>query len=638
MGGRWGWLGAGCGLLCASAQAAALNEADFLAEIPMVLTPSRLSQTQADSPSAVTVIDRDMIRAAGITQLPDALRMVPGFVVARRDGLAPTASYPGFGDGFARRFQVLIDGRSVYSPDFGQVYWRNLPISLEDVDRIEVIRGPAAASYGANAFFGVINILTRSDEGGTRAGVMVGAGERSYRELNARVGAAGDAGHWRLSVGQREDDYYEADDFGTVADDVRDQFADGRGDWNINDTDTLSMMGGVANTRLDEDIDAGQTFPVKLQSGYGQLVWQRVHESGAETRLAYNYTQQSYGDLLDLGGLQPLDLGFSTRRQNLTAAWNGALSESIRVALGAEYRMDEVESDFYYNQAESIEENSWRVYGNGEFRLAPEWLVNAGAMLESTQASEEKVSPRLTLHYQPHPTQSFRIAYNLGYRVPTFYELYGENVLDFGFGPDTLLILPDSLESERVISREIGWWQAWPHAGVTLDMRAFYDDYTNLIDFAEVPFVDGQDDLAFQFFNAGDTTVKGLEFQFEWKPAARTRIRFAPSWVRIRADNPDWEDSAPSYAFNLLAEHGFNQNWWISGLWNRNAGFRWLGDGDAIDGANRLDLRLAWRGAASGTPIEVALIGRHLLGGEAEYVPTRETEGQQVLVQFRAGF
>jgi len=90
----------------------------------------------------------------------------------------------------------------------------------EDIDRIEVIRGPAAASYGANAFLGVINILTRSDEDGARMGVMAGAGERGYQELSARVGAASEAGSWRLSAGQRADDYY-AD----VADDVRDRYA-----------------------------------------------------------------------------------------------------------------------------------------------------------------------------------------------------------------------------------------------------------------------------------------------------------------------------------------------------------------------------------------------------------------------------
>lgn len=623
--------GVACAVLCASAQAAALSEADFLAELPLVLSPSRLHQSLADSPSAVTVIDQDMIRAAGITELPDVFRLVPGFSVARQDGHIATLSYHGLGDGYSRRFQVLIDGRSVYSPDFGQVYWRNLPLSLQDIDRIEVIRGPAAASYGANAFLGVINILTRSDAGGVRMGVVTAVGQRSYRELGARVGAAGEAGQWRLSVGQRADDYYK-----DVPDDVRDQYADGRGDWRISDADTLSVMGGVANSRLDDDAAAGQIYPVKVQSAYGQVVWQRIFESGAETRLSYNVTQQDYGDLLDLGAA-PLDLGFSTRRQNLTAAWNVSAAPSVRVALGAEYRLDEVQSAFYYNQAAAIEENSWRVYGNGEFRLAPKWLVNAGAMLESTHAGQREVSPRLTLHYQPRPTQSFRIGYNRGYRVPTYYELLGQNVADFGFGPDTLLILPDSLKSERIVSRELGWWQAWPHAGLTLDMRAFYDRYTHLIDFAEVPFVDGQDDLAFQFFNAGDATVKGVEFEFEWKPAARTRIRFAPAWVRIQADNPDWRHSAPPYSFNLLAEHGFGPNWWLSGLWNKSGAFGWLGAGGRVDGENRLDLRLAWRSKATGIPLEVALIGRRLLGGDAEFDSQLKTE-PQALLQLRVGF
>ncbi|OGU19513.1 MAG: hypothetical protein A2580_11485 [Hydrogenophilales bacterium RIFOXYD1_FULL_62_11] len=608
-----------------------MSEADFLAELPLVLSPSRLHQSLADSPSAVTVIDQDMIRAAGITELPDVFRLVPGFSVARQDGHIATLNYHGLGDGYSRRFQVLIDGRSVYSPDFGQVYWRNLPLSLQDIDRIEVIRGPAAASYGANAFLGVINILTRSDAGGARMGVMAAVGERSYRELSARVGASGEAGQWRLSVGQRADDYYDG-----VPDDVQDQYADGRGDWRISDADTLTVMGGVANSRLDEDAAAGMVYPVKVQSAYGQVVWQRIFESGAETRLSYNVTQQDYGDLLDLG-TAPLDLGFSTRRQNLTAAWNLALGPAARAALGAEYRRDEVQSAFYYNQAAAIEENSWRVYGNGEFRLAPKWLVNAGAMLESTHAGRRQLSPRLTLHYQPRPTQSFRIGYNLGYRVPTYYELLGQNVADFGFGPDTLLILPDSLKSERIVSRELGWWQAWPSAGLTLDMRAFYDRYSHLIDFAEVPFADGQDNLAYQFFNAGDATVKGVEFELEWKPAARTRIRFAPAWVRIQADNPDWRHSAPPYSFNLLAEHGFSPNWWLSGLWNKSGAFGWLGAGGQIKGENRLDLRLAWRGKASAVPLEVALIGRRLLGGDAEFDPLLKTE-PQVLLQFRTGF
>jgi outer membrane receptor protein involved in Fe transport len=167
-------------------------------------------------------------------------------------------------------------------------------------------------------------------------------------------------------------------------------------------------------------------------------------------------------------------------------------------------------------------------------------------------------------------------------------------------------------------------------------MRVFHDSYTNLIDFAEVPVADGQDDLAYQFFNAGNATLNGVEFQIEWKPAAHTRIRFTPAWVRIRSANPGWRDSAPPYSFSVLAEHGFNQNWWLSGVWNKSA--RCAGrQGQSVEGANRLDLRLAWRGKQSSIPLEVAVIGRHLLGGDAEFISTRETE-RQALLQFRAGF
>ncbi|OYY60782.1 MAG: hypothetical protein B7Y50_06190 [Hydrogenophilales bacterium 28-61-11] len=117
----------------------------------------------------------------------------------------------------------------------------------------------------------------------------------------------------------------------------------------------------------------------------------------------------------------------------------------------------------------------------------------------------------------------------------------------------------------------------------------------------------------------------------------RTRIRFAPAWVRIQADNPDWRHSAPPYSFKLLAAHGFGPNGWLSRLWNKSGSFGWLGAGGQIAGENRLDLRLAWRSNASGVPLEVALIVRRLLGGDAEFDSQLKTEPQAPL-QLRAGF
>ncbi|MDE2585018.1 MAG: TonB-dependent receptor plug domain-containing protein, partial [Betaproteobacteria bacterium] len=145
---------------------ALLSENDVLGDVPMVLTVSRLRQAVADAPAAVTVIDRQMIRDSGAWDVTDALRLVPGMYVgssADNGVFVPnaTVSYHGMADAYSRRMQVLVDGRSIYTPLFGGPIWSTLPIALDDIERIEVSRGPNSVTYGANSFLGVINIITR---------------------------------------------------------------------------------------------------------------------------------------------------------------------------------------------------------------------------------------------------------------------------------------------------------------------------------------------------------------------------------------------------------------------------------------------------------------------------------------------
>jgi len=151
----------GGALACAQQAQAEVTESAFLDELPVVLSVSRLSQPVSEAPAAVTVIDRDMIRASGFRDIPDLLRLVPGFSVAYTRDNTWAIGYHGMADAFSRRFQVLVDGRSIYSAAYGAVYWGELPLSIDDVERIEVVRGPDAATYGANAFLAVINIITK---------------------------------------------------------------------------------------------------------------------------------------------------------------------------------------------------------------------------------------------------------------------------------------------------------------------------------------------------------------------------------------------------------------------------------------------------------------------------------------------
>ncbi|MET1077312.1 MAG: TonB-dependent receptor [Pseudomonas sp.] len=173
--------------------------------LPEVLTATRLKQAPAAVPGSITVLDAGLIKASGARDLAELLRLVPGMMIGYRNGNQATANYHGSNVTEARRLQVLVDGRSVYRPGLASVDWNDIPVALEDIERIEVFRGPNSVSYGANALMGVINILTRApaDSQGTR--LKVTQGQRGIRDWYASQGLSGDASHMRLSLSGLED-------------------------------------------------------------------------------------------------------------------------------------------------------------------------------------------------------------------------------------------------------------------------------------------------------------------------------------------------------------------------------------------------------------------------------------------------
>src|SRR4029077_13149661 len=148
--------------------------------------------------AAISVLTGDDIRRAGVTTLPEALRLVTGVQVARFDGRTWAISARGFTISTANKLVVLIDGRSVYTPLFSGVFWDVQDLVLEDIDRIEVIRGPGGTLWGANAVNGVINIITKS-AAKTRSGLAkAAAGSELDGMIAARIGGAiGDRTSWR---------------------------------------------------------------------------------------------------------------------------------------------------------------------------------------------------------------------------------------------------------------------------------------------------------------------------------------------------------------------------------------------------------------------------------------------------------
>ena len=204
--------------------------------LPEVLTATHLHQPPAAVPGSISSIDHELIVASGARNITDLLRFIPGMLVVPDSGNLTTVNYHGSSPGQARRLQVLIDGRSVYRAGFAQVDWSDLPVAIEDIQRIEVFRGPNTVSYGANALLGVINIITFSAKDTHGSKLKTNLGENGIRDWYARQAWHSESSDMRLSISGLADDGFDKRRDGT-------DFRDGR---------RLSRFNLRADHQLDE--------------------------------------------------------------------------------------------------------------------------------------------------------------------------------------------------------------------------------------------------------------------------------------------------------------------------------------------------------------------------------------------------
>jgi len=179
--------------------------------LPQVLTATRLKQSPAAVPGSMTVIDSELIKASGARDISELLRLVPGMMVGNISGNQAAVNYHGTNASEARRMQVLIDGRSVYRAGLATVDWSDIPVAMEDIERIEVFRGPNTVSYGANALMAVVNIITRSPASTHGTRMKVTRGQRGISDWYASQGTGWEGGDLRLSLSGQEDDGFDSD-------------------------------------------------------------------------------------------------------------------------------------------------------------------------------------------------------------------------------------------------------------------------------------------------------------------------------------------------------------------------------------------------------------------------------------------
>ncbi|NQT41038.1 MAG: TonB-dependent receptor, partial [Planctomycetes bacterium] len=412
-----------------------------------VTSVSKQESTVGRSPAAIFVITQEMIRRSGVTSVPEALRMAPGLEVARISSHSWAITARGFNnDRYANKLLVLIDGRTVYTPQFSGVYWDVQDLLLEDVERIEVIRGPGGTLWGANAVNGVINILTKKAKDTQGLLVTAGGGTEDSAITGIRYGGkVGDGLNWRVygKFFERDGSFPVAGNYpaNSGMDSAHDDWRVGRGgfrlDWELDPCrrDVITVQGdyyGGTESKIRQ-------ITTRDPPDYTEFLNQRIDLAGANVLTRWTHAVNKESDLalqfyydrtfrdtgISQSEINTLDIDFQHRFP---------LARRHRVIWGAEYR--QVHDDlvpFAFGIDFVPHERTTQVFSmfvQDEITLVDERLfLTVGSKFENNTYSDFEYQPSARVLYTPTPRQAAWAAASRAVRTPARFDHDGQVVL-----------------------------------------------------------------------------------------------------------------------------------------------------------------------------------------------------------------
>lgn len=633
-----------------------LSEQDYFDELPTILTVSRLAQPINETPGAVTVIDRETIRRSGARELADVLRLVPGYMVSGYNGANPSASYHAPLDDFGIRNLVVIDGRPVYSAYyFGGTSRGMMGVLLEDIERIEVLRGSNSAAYGANAMFGVINIITRNPVDTHGAEASVTGGEGGIKDNYARYGWGNENASFRLSTGRRNDSGY-----GNSHDDKIMSQLNFRGDLRPTSDQEVMIAAGAAQ------LASGEGFPGKAGNpertvGWNNLYlqgqWKRQASETEELKVSASFDQEDLQDSF-VSAIDPSVVVSSSgrgRRLNLEFQHQLMLAPQVRAVWGVGYKYEDAVSRPLYNTADSVAIHEERLFGNLEWRFHPQWLLNASGFAGYHSRTGQYFSPRLMANYLVTPDHVLRLGGTESTRSPTLFELASDarlypmaaaNLLAAGELIPGLIATANQLNpthpypyrvfysngtvsTEKLRVQELGYFGNFRELKLTLDVRAYVETLRDLIskEFGTVPGYVVPPLVPFAgtsiptqvFVNTSGFKTRGLEYQLRWKPLDKTEIWINQSFQRTIWEGGADKSYAPTYATSIAWFQKLPYDFDLSVIHQSTGSMSWSKAAEALPSLRRLDLRLAKFFKVGGTRAEASVTVQALNGSMPAY-------------------
>ena len=609
-----------CGLvgsaLADSAKLAALKQMSIndLANLEISVASGR-PERFGDTAAAVFVITAEDIRRSGATSLPEVLRMVPGLAVGRIDASSSAVSSRGFQTQGANKLLVLIDGRSIYNALFSGVYWESYGIVLQDIERIEVVRGPGAVTWGANAVNGVINIITKRTEEtqGTYIGTVAGD---KQRQLVARQGGRlGEQGTYRLYAKLHRDDPLPiisgADENGVLWKGGRVGF---RADRRIGDDD-LMLEGETFREAANANDYTGRYL-------FGR--WEQRKGDGAIGTLQAYYNRIGVNNGTTDDNEDTFDLSYR---------WSFAPVGRHTFSVGGGYRW--IYTDIKPGSGGQIrnatrDDQLFSAFIQDDIQLDERLYLTLGTKLEHNSYTGFEVQPSARLRWLPSERQTLWAAVSRAVRTPsraehdmTLTQYPGKVIGIPGLGNVPLvvtLIGNPEMVSEELIAYEVGYrWQATSR--LTLDAALFLNDYDQLRTFE----LTGPPSLSLfpapalvqqaTADNKDHGRTYGLELAADFRPYDWWRLQGAYSFlhmnIRPDADSTDnssaqIDEQSPMRQWTLRSSLDIRDDVDLD-LWLRYvANIPTL----AIDPYLTIDARLGWKINAQ---FDLALVGRNLL-------------------------
>ena len=610
-------------------------------DVPDVTSVSKRKERLMDSPAAVYVLTDEDIRRSGVTSIPEALRMVPGVQVARLNSNTWSISTRGFNYIFANKLLVLIDGRTVYSPLFSGVNWDVQDTMLEDIARIEVIRGPGAALWGANAVNGVINIITKhaADTQGGLLSTGFGSEEKAFGAYRYG-GEFGDDGYYRAFAKSFSRDGLANANGSDANDDWQINRAGLRADWRTRNGSEVSLQGEIyeGTTRpalkVLNDVTKDQellTNQSRDQKG-GHLIgnYKRYLSDGSHVSVKGYYDRYENYDYRVTEKRDVADLEF----QHQMLPWG---NHDIIWGLG--YRFTHYNLTDMNNISTAQPDRTDQLYSafiQDHISLTPKWALTLSSRFEHNDFSGFEVQPNASLTWKISDQQTMWLKAASAVKTPSISET---SVTSRGvaFLPNEGLLAitgNENLESEDLFALEVGYREQFNNR-LLFDITAFFNQYRDLLAYVDYPCPDdpsepyvcrhGQQkqllEYSSTFANGLTANTYGVEVTTDWQATPWWKLQFNYSFLSVDAFS---ESSGSSLTDSYLrrnelaletlsADHEANirshmnlPNQWYLDFW-----VRYMSElEDAGVGSHTaLDVRVAKK---IGKDLEVSLVGQNL--------------------------